>query len=877
MSPMDATTDQPKINAFNGNNFHLWKFKMQMVLEDRDLWEVVECPDGIKMGDAGEDLMYKKKMKKAMALICLSLADPQLTLVRSCTTAYEVWNTLVKHYEKPSLANRLYLRRKLFTTMMNEGGDMITHINALRTLGEQLGAIGAGVSEDDMVITLLGSLPESYQYLIIALESRADTLSWDFVTSRLLHEESKKKELENNSGVQNATNGNAFYTRGKNGKRAQMSNSRGACHYCGESGHWIKECPKRMKENIEKQKVQSANIANGNKSHEENGKNHYLFMAKKSIAQKSNDQVWYIDSGATQHMTSSKKFMSNYKNISPIDIHLADQRIVSAIGMGDILMKSTVNGKLGLLREVLYVPELEHNLFSVSMFTKSGNEVIFTANTCKMLKSTGEIFKIGEKLWTSLYELLMKPIPNSEKHVNTCLVAREHVSLWHQRLGHINEQRIGELVRNKYIGDLDMKHISNIPFCEACAIGKITRVKFQNESSARIGDILEEVHSDVCGPMRTPTFSGKKYFVTFTDNTSKFCWVYLLQSKSEVFQKFKIFYNFVTNLTGKRIKTLRSDNGGEYVSKRFKEFCENYGILQKFTPRYTPELNGVAERMNRTLVESGRCMLEHANLGNKFWGEAIMTANFLRNRCPTRSLHRGTTPYEIFYGKKPLLQNLKVFGCIAYAHIPSQLRSKWDAKAKKCIFLGYSEHEKAYRLLDISNSEIIISRDVKFNEREFIQNMKNTIGETLCDKFRNFGVGDIIPETRESDARDTNNNCRYQENTFRQNGMPNEENISENDFETQDNAENRFSNNGDDERHVSDTENQVPHMNHKNNFYRNDENFDHTHVPEYEPIQIMIHMMNKIKIMTFRMNKIMNMHVMKKAMQMMWKTIKMKN
>ena len=103
--------------------------------------------------------------------------------------------------------------------------------------------------------------------------------------------------------------------------------------------------------------------------------------------------------------------------------------------------------------------------------------------------------------------------------------------------------------------------------------------------------------------------------------------------------------------------------------------------------------------MNRTLVESARCMLEHANLGNAYWGEAIMTANFHRNRCPTRSLQHGATPYQIFFGKKPLLQNLKVFGYIAYVHIPNQLRSKWDAT--KCIFLGYSEHEKAYRLLDI--------------------------------------------------------------------------------------------------------------------------------------------------------------------------------
>jgi len=148
--------------------------------------------------------------------------------------------------------------------------------------------------------------------------------------------------------------------------------------------------------------------------------------------------------------------------------------------------------------------------------------------------------------------------------------------------------------------------------------------------------------------------------------------------------------------------------------------------------------------MNSTLVESGRCMLEQANLGNAFWSEAIMTANVLRNRCPTRSLQHGTTPYQAIFGKKAILQTLKVFGCIAYVHIPSQLRSKRDAKATKCIFLGYSEDEKAYRLLDISSSKIIISRDVKFNEQKFVRNIN------YRHKFRNFGVADIISNTHES-------------------------------------------------------------------------------------------------------------------------------
>ncbi|KAG2947795.1 hypothetical protein PC119_g28461 [Phytophthora cactorum] len=121
-------------------------------------------------------------------------------------------------------------------------------------------------------------------------------------------------------------------------------------------------------------------------------------------------------------------------------------------------------------------------------------------------------------------------------------------------------------------------------------------------SPNRAKQVLEVVHSDVCGPMQTPTFGGKRYFVTFIDDKSHFCVVYLLRNKSEVAAKFAEFVVFAETQTGKRVKTLRSDNGGEYTSSTMAKFCSDRGIVQKFTPPYTPQLNGVAERMNRTRI-----------------------------------------------------------------------------------------------------------------------------------------------------------------------------------------------------------------------------------------------------------------------------------
>ncbi|KAE9565727.1 hypothetical protein PC116_g28540 [Phytophthora cactorum] len=255
--------------------------------------------------------------------------------------------------------------------------------------------------------------------------------------------------------------------------------------------------------------------------------------------------------------------------------------------------------------------------------------------------------------------------------------------------------------------------------CDGCALGKQTRVSYMKSSPNRAKQVLEVIHSDVCGPMQTSTFSGKRYFVTFTDDKSHFCVVYLLRNKSEVADKFAEFVAMAETQTGKRVKTLRSDNGGEYTSGAMAKFCKDRGIEQKFTPPYTPQLNGVAERMNRTLVECARCMLEHAGLSKSYWGEAVMTATFLRNRCPTRAITHDKSPHQVWTGKKPLLANLKVFGCHAYVHVPKEKRSKFDSKSVRCRFVGYSEHEKAYRFEELESGRVLISRDAQFMEDVF--------------------------------------------------------------------------------------------------------------------------------------------------------------
>ncbi len=138
------------------------------------------------------------------------------------------------------------------------------------------------------------------------------------------------------------------------------------------------------------------------------------------------------------------------------------------------------------------------------------------------------------------------------------------------------------------------------------------------------------------------------------------------------------------------------------------------GIRHELTVPKTPEQNGIAEWMNKTLMETVRSMLADAKLPERFWAEALSTAVYLRNRSPTKSVE-GMTPFEAWTGKKPKVDYLRVFGCIAYAHIPKDERKKLDSKAKKCIFLGYGTETKGYRLHDLKKAKVFYSRDVIFN------------------------------------------------------------------------------------------------------------------------------------------------------------------
>ena len=455
----------------------------------------------------------------------------------------------------------------------------------------------------------------------------------------------------------------------------------------------------------------------------------------------SRSQEWCIDSGATKHMTFNITVLSQVKHYDdPKPIYLGDNSTVMAHGEGKLRLRSYNEKRLCLtLKTVLFVPRLAKNLLSVRAMTRIGAEVRFIGEKCFVLKG-GKTAEIGRSVNGGLYKLNtpVEEIPSNEqlKYDNAC-IASDKLSLWHQRYGHLNINDLSLLSRNNVVVGIDsVKKDSNFQ-CEPCALGKMHRLPFPKRSLSRAKLIYETIHSDLCGPLQIDSVGGSRYILTFTDDYSRYTFVYFLQRKSEVLSYFKKFVNLVENNRQKIkelnvINSIRSDNGGEYTSKDFDVFCTEKGISRQFTNPDCPEQNGVSERLNRTIIEGARSILYNAKLPLGFWAEAVSTVVYLRNRSPASSLN-GRTPFELFNNRIPDVSNLRVFGSICYVHIPDGLRKKLDPKSFKAIFVGYPSETKGYKVYNIESGKFTRCRNVIFHENKFhnFENQEEEITEMI--------------------------------------------------------------------------------------------------------------------------------------------------
>lgn len=691
------------------SNYTTWKFAVRMALILDGLWDQVE---GSTAYDAARD-------QRALARICLSIKSNLYQYVRDAKTSKEAWCKLNVVFENKGLYRRVLLLRQLHSLQYSAFNDMNGYITGILTLVQQLADIGKVIEDDEVAELLLSGLPEEYDSLVSALETAcvASSFNSELVRSRLLQEAHRKSET--NSG------NTAFVA-----KKSPV-----ICHHCNRPGHVQSKCFKLKRE--KKKKVNSEST-----------------KATAFIASSASDE-FYIDSCSSNHLCKSKELMVNIRDSKcKHSITVANNEKLVSDTQGEVYIQS--GNVVRQLKNVLFVPELSTNLISVSQLVKDGLTVTFNRSGCNVFDSnckvTGSCIAQGSCVngiykfngfvcgssWVSQNKVHSLLLQRGQKSLSAAVAASEPLlEVWHRRLGHLSLSGMCMLQNMANGFDLQKQDTQDLKNCIACLEGKLSAEPFPKNQAKRASKPLELVHTDVCGPMQEASWGGAKYLVTFTDDFTRKTFGFLIKNKSQVMFCFINFQKFVEKQLDFRIKCLRSDNGGEYCSKQFSDYLKSHGIVHQTSVPYTPAQNGVAERLNRTLIEKARSMLQQANLCKRFWGEAVMTAIYLKNRSPTVAL-TGCTPEEAWTGSKVDLSHLRVFGCAAYSLIPEQKRQKLDAKAKSYIFVGYSDTSKGYRLADPSDPrKVILSRNVTFIENMFY----NQVAERANNDFNS----DVIP------------------------------------------------------------------------------------------------------------------------------------
>jgi transposase InsO family protein len=361
---------------------------------------------------------------------------------------------------------------------------------------------------------------------------------------------------------------------------------------------------------------------------------------------------------------------------------------------------------------------MNRNLVSISSLEDKGYKVTFSKGRFiawhkdSHINST-KLIGVQESI---LYRLTIRP-------VQTLLHDTISLSdLWNMRLVHIHYRALPTL--GKMVTCLPKIQIQHKGVFKGCSLGKNVKGSFLR-SDNRSKEILDLIHSYVCGPMIVSSLNVYLYYVLFIDDHSRKTCIYFMKNKDGVLEKFQEFKAQLENLTRRNIKEIRSNNGGEYTSKDFRNFCIKEGIKKEYTYPYNPQQNGVAQRKNRIIIEETKSMIHDQSLPITLGVEACMTTLYVQKMSPHQILENINLE-ESFTGVKPEIGHFGIFGCPIYFHVPKKKRYKIQPLGRKGTFVGCNEYSKAYRIYIPGEGQIKISRDFTFDEEIAFQIFKES-------------------------------------------------------------------------------------------------------------------------------------------------------
>ena len=550
------------------SNYFSWRRQAIGFLVIKNVWHVIKNKEYKFL--TSQEVEQDDEQAKAIAYLNSIISNNILDRFINKYSANALWTALEEKFQVKDILEISAMEARLNEITLNNSSNAENYVTRLSTAFQELSAAGSPVAEAKQALQLIKGLSAEYFPFIQSIRStEMENLTFDGVSKNLEHlERIKEKQPESDKLL----------------KASIKPRKKGKCNYCKIEGHWEKECRKK-KADLDKGKTL---LTKQNES--------FLF----NTATKSSNRdptLWFIDSGASYSMTWRKE---TFLNLSPIEknIQLPDGSTVSIKGVGDIEIPITLNNRTTLkkIRDVRYVPNLQHQLISEiaavesgCTVEKKGEKCYFKRNGITILCGTKEPYNGG--LYTVDVEYKINIVqPRVEK---------ESINEWHSRMSHLNKDTIDQGIAKLAIEGVQLSS-KQWNACESCILAKSHKQPQPTSAERKVSHLGEVVSADICGPIDPKSNGGNKYLSTIIDSFSRYCNVKPLPTKesSQILQHFKDFHKEFERQTGTKLKTFRSDNGSEYTSKEFEAYLKENGIRHEKTAPYSPAQNGIAERKN---------------------------------------------------------------------------------------------------------------------------------------------------------------------------------------------------------------------------------------------------------------------------------------
>ncbi|CAI7753896.1 unnamed protein product [Closterium sp. NIES-54] len=739
-----------KIEALDGSNYEEWSGLMRSAFKRYKLLKLAMGEEKMpEEGDARDRWIEKSAVLYDLILQSVNndMFQHIKDLVELDDSGTKAWKLLRDVIQPNTLPMVIVLEKELAALSMRPGDDVKPVLDKIKDTYARMATASSKVSQMQKCTKIISVLDNSRDNLIPTLNTQQDLWTPEWLRQQILQEDFRRRHTGGGAANKTAEGyGAAGGSRGRGGGRGRgrgrgfgrgrgrgdyneghgssigrgSTRMEGACWYCKKAGHPWFNCFSRPEGwTPPGMKPPSGERARGG-----------------------------AVQGCTSHMTSRADLLDEVKPPRKIKFVAATSgALLPVIGVGNAKVMGANGGLVGL-GNVLLVEGLSGNLLSVRRLQKSKAEVTLGPTSCRAKLGKLLLWDLEEKN-SCIKDLWQLPIiPWNGKPPATAAAAATAKATTG---GEETAPTDGALDAVKKVQQTQQPHGKVLAGVDATAAWakassrsgeadwetwqeRLCHVNFSAEVSEGwelegVGGPakapLALVHMDVVGPTRAPSLSGSRYFLTIVDDHTRAVWVYPLKTKGEVAAAvLKEWMPRAQRESGHKVKVIRSDNRGEFISADFEAVLKKKGIQHQLTVPYNPQQNGVAERFIQTLQEGARTLLGRAGLPDPFWVTALRQVALVKNRVLATVGDKQWVPYTKWYGSAPAVNMLRAYGCMVVFHVPKEKRGKLEASGRWGVHLGLVKDHKGWLIWDLTSQQLTMSRDVKFLESLYYKEWK---------------------------------------------------------------------------------------------------------------------------------------------------------